>query len=167
MMSNRLDPTFVLAQIELLRLRYPQIWDDDDTLSLGLEGETDLHEVLALVVLRMRNAEALAIGDNVLINDLKERRDRFNRQYEAMRTLALKLMSAAEVRKVVLPQATLSISLGPRKVIVTDESRLPADCVRIKREPDRIAIKRFIEEGSTIPGAELSNAEEHLTVRPK
>jgi hypothetical protein len=166
-MPDRLDPTFVRAQIELLRLRYPQIWDDDDTLGLGLEGETDLHEFLALVVLRMRNAEALAIGDNVLINDLKERRDRFNRQYEAMRTLALKLMSAADVRKVVLPQATLSVSLGPAKVIITDEAALPENCVRIKREPDKVLIKELLTQGVPVSGAEMSNAEEHLAVRVK
>jgi hypothetical protein len=167
MPDRRIDPTFVLAQIELLRLRYPQIWDDDDTLGIGLEGETDLHEVLAIVVLRMRNAEALAIGDNVLINDLKERRDRFNDRYEAMRTLAFKLMDAAGVRKLELPIATLSIRAGVPRVIITDETLLPPDCVRIRTEPDRVAIKEQLMRGEPVAGAELSNSEPQLAVRVK
>ncbi len=166
-MPDRLDPTFVLAQIELLRLRYPQIWDDDDTLGIGLEGETDLHEVLAIVVLRMRNAEALAIGDNVLINDLKERRDRFDQRAEAMRSLAFKLMDAAGVRKLELPIATLSIRAGQPRVIITDEAALPDYCMRIKREPDKLVIKDRLQRGDDIPGAELSNSEPTLAVRVK
>src|SRR4249920_1543840 len=138
--NRRIDPTFVLAQIELLRLRYPQIWDDDDTLAIGLEGETDLHEVLTLVVIRMCDAEAYAEADNKLINDLKERRDRFNARYDAMRVLALKLMNAAEVRKVELAQKTLWIRAGQPKVLIVDELALPPDCIRIRREPDKVAI---------------------------
>src|SRR5580765_7365025 len=136
--TNRIDPIFVLAQIELLRLRYPQIWDDDDSLAITLEGETDLHEVLAAIVARICDAEEYAEADNKLINDLKERRDRFNTRYDAMRMLAMKLMNAAGVRKVVLPQKTLSIGAGPHKVIITDEAALPSNCLRIKREPDKV-----------------------------
>ena len=164
-MSSRLDPTFVLAQIELLRLRYPQIWDDDDTLAISLEGETDLHEVLAAVVARMCDAEAYAVADNALINDLKERRDRFNARYDAMRILAMKLMNAAEVRKVELAQKTLSIRAGTPKVIITDETALPESCIRIRKEPDKIAIKEHLVRGDQVPGAEMSNAEPVLVIR--
>jgi hypothetical protein len=163
--TNRIDPIFVLAQIELLRLRYPQIWDDDDTLAIALEGETDLHEVLAAIVARICDAEEYAEADNRLINALKERRDRFNHRYEAMRTLALKLMDAAGVRKVVLPQKTLSIRAGTPKVIITDELALPPNCVRIKREPDKVMIRELIDQGVPVAGAELSNSEPVLSIR--
>lgn len=162
---RRIDPTFVLAQIELLRLRYPQIWDDDDTLAITLEGETDLHEVLAAVVARMCDAEAYAEADNKLINDLKERRDRFNARYDAMRILAMKLMNAAEVRKVELAQKTLFIRAGQPKVIITDELALPPECIRIRREPDKVAIADRLKRGEPVAGAELSNAEPVLSIR--
>jgi hypothetical protein len=165
MADLRIDPGFVLAQIELLRLRYPQIWDDDDTLAITLEGETDLHEVLAAVVARMCDAEAYAEADNKLINDLKERRDRFNTRYDAMRILAMRLMNAAEQRKVELAQKTVSIRTGTPKVIITDEAALPADCIRIKREPDKVAIADRLKRGEQVPGAEMSNAEPVLSVR--
>jgi hypothetical protein len=165
--NRRIDPTFVLAQIELLRLRYPQIWDDDDTLEIVLESETDLNDALAAIVERMCEAEAFAIAINAVVNNLRDRRDRFNNRYEAMRTLVFKLMSSADVRKVELVQATLSIRAGQPKVIVTDEAALPIDCVRIKREPDKVAIKEHLARGEPVPGAELSNAEPTLAVRTK
>ena len=168
-MSNRLDPTFVLAQIELLRLRYPKIWDEDDEVLLAdmLEGETSIKEFLAFTVARMCEAEAFAVGINALINDLKERRDRFNDRYEAMRTLAFKIMTAADVRKLELAQATLSIRAGQPKVIITDEAALPEHCIRVKREADKVMIKELISQGVPISGAELSNAEPTLAVRVK
>jgi len=167
--SRRIDPVFVLAQIELLRLRYPQIWDDGDEQGLAnaLEGETELHEILAAVVARMCDADAFAVGINALINDLKARRDRFNDRYEAMRTLAFKLMDAAGVRKVELAAATLSIRAGQPKVIITDEAALPPNCVRIKHEPDKIMIRELIDQGVPVAGAEISNNEPVLSVRIK
>jgi len=168
-MAVRLDPTFVLAQIELLRLRYPKVWDEDDETLLAdtLEGETNVHEFLTVVVARMCDADAFAVGINALINDLKERRDRFNDRYEAMRTLAFKVMTTADVRKLELAQATLSIRAGQPKVIITDEAALPEDCIRIKREPNKVLIKELISQGVPICGAELSNAEPTLAVRVK
>ena len=53
-MSDRLDPTFVRAQIEALRVAYPDIADDEDQWLLTLESETDLREFLTLAVRRMR-----------------------------------------------------------------------------------------------------------------
>jgi len=168
-MPDRLDPVFVMRQIELLRLRYPKIWDEDDEVLLAdmLEGETSIKEFLAFTVARMCEAEAFAVGINALINDLKERRDRFNDRYEAMRTLAYRIMTAADVRKLELAQATLSIRASTPKVIITDEAALPEHCIRVKREPDKVMIKELISQGVPISGAEMSNAEPVLSVRIK
>ena len=168
-MANRLDPTFVRMQIEQLRLTHPGIWDDGDEqlLADSLEGETDFHKFLTAVVRRICEAEAFVEGIDDLITDIKTRRQRFEQRGEAMRSLAFKLMSAADVRKVELPQATLSIRAGQPRVIVTDESALPPDCIRIKREPDKIAIKERLMRGEHVPGASLSNAEPALAMRTK
>jgi hypothetical protein len=165
----RLDPTFVRAQIEALRVMYPGIWEDDDQVLLAdmLEGETGLHEFLTAVVRRMLEARASIGGIGQYISELKVRQDRLDQRVEAMRALAFKLMQAAEVRKLELIPATLSIRGGQPKVIVTDEAALPPDCVRIKREPDRIAIKEHLSRGEPVAGAELSNSEPTLAVRVK
>ena len=166
-MSNRLDPIFVHAQIDALRVAYPDIADDEDQWLLTLESETDLHQFLAVAVRRICEAGAFIEGIDDLIHDLKVRQDRFERRSDAMRGLAFRVMNIAEVRKVELAQATLSLRNGAPKVIVTDEARLPEDCIRIKREPNKIAIKERLERGEHVDGAELSNAEPGLLVRIK
>jgi len=172
-MPDRLDPTFVRAQIESLRISHPGIWDDGDEQLLldSLEGETDFHRFLTAVVRRMRASDGLAAGAAAEVEELvapsKARQQRFEQRSEAMRTLAFKLMTAAEVRKVELPLATLSIRPSQRKVIVTDEAAIPDQYCRIKREPNKPIIKEHIEQGINVPGAELSNREDVLAVRVK
>ena len=168
-MPDRLDPTFVRAQIELLRVTHPDIWDEGDEQLLAdmLEAETGLHEFLTVVVHRMLEADAFAAAVGQHISDITARRDRFRQRQDAMRALAFKLMQAAEVRKLELIPATLSIRAGQPRVIVTDEDALPENCVRIKREPDKHLIKSYLTAGQEVPGAELSNSEPSLAVRVK
>src|SRR4029077_12395937 len=120
-MPDRLDPTFVRAQIELLRHTHPGIWEDDDPQLLmdSLEGETDLVEFLSHVVFRMQEDTAFGEGIGALITKLETRKGRYEQRSEAMRRLAHKVMDWAEVRKVELPAATLSIRSGQQKVVIT------------------------------------------------
>jgi hypothetical protein len=168
-MPDRLDPTFVRAQIELLRHTHPGIWDDEDQHLLAdmLEGETELHEFLSAVTRRMLEARASIGGIGQYVCELKVRQDRLDQRVEAMRALAFKLMEAARLKKLELPIATLSIRGGQPKVIITDEARLPPDCVRVRTEPDKVAIKERLARGEPCPGAELSNSEPTLAVRVK
>jgi hypothetical protein len=159
-MPDRLDPAFVRAQIEALRVSHPDIWEDETDRLLALESETTTREYLIAVVRRMLEAEALADE----LEATKARQQRFGRRAEAMRALAHKVMDWAELRKLELPQATLSIRAGVPRVIVTDETVLPPNCVRIKREPDKTAIREHLARGERIPGAEMSNAEPVLAV---
>jgi len=168
-MPDRLDPTFVRAQIELLRVTHPDIWDEGDERLLAdmLEAETSLYEFFASLVHGMRTTKAFIVGMTTLMDELKARRDRYERREEALRGLALKLMQHANVRKIELPQATLSIRTGSQKVIITDETALPPDCVRVRTEPDKVRIRELLLRGEPVAGAELSNREEMLAVRVK
>jgi len=168
-MSHPLDPTFVRAQIELLRISHPGIWDDGDEILLAdmLEAETDLHGFLARVVDRTDDAEEIIDGVESKMTERKARKARFEQRYEAMRALAFKLMQQANVKKVELAAATLSVRAGQPKVIITDEAALPENCIRVRKEPDKIAIKERLARGEPVPGAEMSNAEPVLSMRVK
>jgi hypothetical protein len=168
-MPDRLDPTFVRAQIELLRHTHPDIWDEGDEQLLAdmLEAETGLNEFLTIVMRQMADASAFAVGLSEIINDMNDRRDRFDARHEALRGLVFRLMTHAGVRKIELPIATLSIRDGVPRVTITDEARLPEQFVRIKREPDKHLIASHLKAGERVEGAELSNSEETLAVRVK
>jgi hypothetical protein len=169
-MPDRLDPTFVRAQIELLRITHPGIWDDGDEQLLAdmLEAETGLFEFLMTLMRRALVDDAAVVrGSDAIVTEFRERRDRYERRIEAARTLAFKLMQQANVRKIELPIATLSIRAGQPRVIITDEAALPENCIRVRKEPDKIAIKEQLAHGEPVPGAELSNSEPVLSVRVK
>ena len=166
-MPDRLDPTFVRREIDALAVTHPGIWQDDELRAIALESETNLREFLEKVVRRMLETKASIGGIGQLISDLKVRQDRLDQRSESMRLLMFKLMQAAELKKLELIPATLSIRGGQPKVIITDETILPVDCVRIRREPDKIAIKEYLARGEPVPGAELSNSEPVLAVRIK
>ena len=169
-MSNRLDPTFVRAQIELLRVTHPYLWEqegDELLLSDMLEGSTDLYQVLARILDYEHEAENFVVSLDMRIAAYKARMARFEQRVDGMRSLMLKLLQHAGVRKVELPAATLSIRAGQPRVIITDEARLPEQFVRIEREPDKHLIASHLKAGERVDGAELSNSEETLAVRVK
>lgn len=168
---RRLDPAYVRSQIELLRTVQPDLWDDEvnDQILLNdmLEAETDLHAFLGALLDRIGDVEEHFPGLEERISKLRSRRDRYEAQIATLRSLVLKLMDAAGVRRVELDQATLLVHPGHPKVIITDEALLPDEFFRIKREPDKAAIKACIATNKPIPGAEMSNTEPVLHVRVK
>jgi Siphovirus Gp157 len=166
-MPERLDPTFLRALIEALRVTYPAVWEDEADRLLMLASETGFNESLTAVVKQDGETEILIKGIDEWIANLKARHQRFEQRSDAMRSFAFKVMTAAAVKKVELPLATLSIRAGVPRVIITDETALPPSCVRIRTEPDKIAIKEQLMRGEQVPGAALSNAEPTLAVRVK
>lgn len=82
-----------------------------------------------------------------------------------MRVLAQRIMEAGDIRKLELPEATLSIRVVPPSLVITDEASLPDWAWRVKREPDKAAIKDRMKAGDFVPGVEMSNGGTTLSVR--
>jgi hypothetical protein len=162
-----LNPAFIKAQIDMLLVQFPELLEDDVLRADTIEGQTDLHEFLRGLEHRRREASAMVNAIGMDIDNLKQRQARFDRRDEAMRGLMFKLLESAELKRLELPEATLSIANGRQKVVIVDESLLPEDCLRIKTEPDKTAIKAKLDGFETVPGACLSNPEPHLTIRVK
>lgn len=166
-MPDRLDPTFVRREIDALAVTHPDVWEDDDLRALALESETGFREFLTKVLRRILETNLLIDKNDIdlaALADLKKRQQRFAKRVEGLRSLALQVMLHANEQKVELPRATLSVSNGVPKVIFTDEAALPDNVVEIVRKPLRTEIKKLIEEGVTVPGAELSNGEPTLRI---
>lgn len=163
----KIDPALIKHQINNLLVQYPELADDEQLRADMIEGETELHEFLRDLELMRRNTVALIDGLTEAMSIFGLRQKRFEGREQAMRQLMFKLMEIADLKKLELPEATLSIRNGTPKVIVTDEQKLPDNLFRIKREPDKIKIKEFLQTGANLVGAELSNAEPTLSIRTK
>ena len=154
-----LDTKYVRDQITALLLANSELADDEVLREDMIEGTTTTFEFLSKIVRMIGDNTTLADATCDYIAELQARRDRFTRRNDALRSFIFKIMSSADLQKVQLPEATLSIRTGQPKVILTgDDVWLPDAYVRIKREPNKTAIKDALLSGAVIPGATLSNA---------
>jgi hypothetical protein len=161
----KLDPAMLEREIQSLIAAYPELADDEELRASMVEGSTEAFDVLARCVAQEAEAKAMSTALAARMDDIKIRVSRFEKRREAMRDLIFRVMSAANLRKAELPEATLSIRPGTAKVIVSNEDDLPDDFFRVTRSVDKAAIRDAIKAGKFVPGAELSNGEPSLSIR--
>jgi Siphovirus Gp157 len=166
-MNKAAEIFIVRQQIEALLAQYPELAEDEVLRADMFEGETDLTGILRDLEAQRQHADALedAIGET--IKQLTMRCGRFQRRQDALRAMMLALLQTAQLRKVELPEATLSIRSAPARVIIHDEAELPEVYWRIKREPDKVKIKEALVTAAVVPGASLSNSPDTLAIRVK
>ena len=163
-----LDPKAIRLQVENLKLIHPEILEDDEAWLLALESETDFNEILTTIVRRIEDTKALVIGTKDRFEELKARKDRFEHRVETLRSLAFKIMQAADLAKVELPEATLSLRAGTQQLVgEADPASLPDSLCKISRDLNRTAIKDALKTGQAVPGFSLSNSPPSLTIRIK
>lgn len=104
------NPAVVRQQIENLRIAHPDLVEDDETWMLAIESETDLDAVLTKIVREIEDTKALEVGTKDRLDELRARKDRFGRKVDSLRGLAFKMMEAAGVEAMVLPEATMSVN---------------------------------------------------------
>lgn len=158
-----------LIELEIARLveEYPDLANDADLRADMIEGSTAAYDVLDRILTRYREAEADGVAIDERIARLTLRQSQADNRAHAMRRLALRLMTAGDLRSVKLPEGTISRVKGREGVDVTDESMLPdwAFSVKVDKRPSRTAIKQALEAGIAVPGAALKIGEETLQVR--
>jgi len=154
--------------IENIKVMYPDIVADDEAWLATLESQTNFNEALTAIVRRIEDTKALVVGTKDRFEELKARKDRFEFRVEKLREIAFRLMHSAELAKVELPEATLSLRAGTQQIIGdADPALLPDTLCKISRSLDRTAIKEALKAGQEVPGFKLSNSPPSLTIRIK
>ena len=163
----RLDPTVIKHQVDGLLAAYPELVEDEVLRLDMIEGSTDLVDFVRRLERSRQDASALTEAIAMNVDALRARAARFERREQAIRDLMFRMLELAHLKKLEMPEATVSVRVGVPKVIVTDEAALPDEFCRIKREPDKGKIKAALAELKPVPGAALSNAEDTLAIRVK
>lgn len=161
------DAQIVRNQIEALKALYPEITEDADLLADTLEGETNLNDILSKLVDFVRDAETMADAVKARKDEIAERQKRFERQSESGRKIIQQLMESAHQTKIVLPEATLSITAAREKAEITNVDELPQGFFRTERKPLSKEILAALKAGEKIPGAELVIGDSGLAIRTK
>jgi hypothetical protein len=149
-----------------LYLQFPELKDDDEMLRVDtLEGATNLKELATVILRGIADARALLDGTKERADELKARQDRFKMRGEFLRAMLMKILQHADVRKLELPEATVSLRHGAPQIIgEPDPDKLPDEFVKVKREADRVKIRTALVNGFEIEGLSLSNGEPTLAV---
>lgn len=155
----------VIKEIKALLAEYPQLTDDEELLKDTLEGNTRFNEVMERFLDALRENETLAEAISQRIGKLRERQTRLTHRAQFYRSLMHRLLDWAGIKSVTLPEAKISVINSPDKVIITDESAITDDFMRITKEPNKTAIKNALKSGSIVPGATLSNGGTTISVR--
>lgn len=159
------DVTILEREFADLVAAYPELAEDDELRADTIEGETDAYRVLGKIVAIERDANSMVLAIGERAKELVARKDRYTRRKDAMRALLLRLLKAADLNKVSLPEATVSVSKGRAGVEIVDETLLPDNVIKLKREPDKTAIKAALDAGEDVPGAVLREGQPSVTVR--
>lgn len=153
------------AAVAALLADFPELAEDERLRADTLEGETDFHSVLRRLVIEVKAAAGHQTGLSETIKELQARRSAIEAREDRIRGVILSLMNAADLRKLPLPEASLSVSFrapAPEKPETADG--LPDNLVRVKREPDMKAIADFIKAGGELPGIRMSNGKDVLRI---
>lgn len=146
---------------------YPELAEDESLRADILDAETDFHKLIDALVKRKLDAREMAAGAKARKQEVGARQSRFERQEAGFDTLIKSLMQFADMQKVVLPEATVSITKPRTKVNVLDVNELPQGFYVVERKPKSAEIKAALEAGEQVPGAELVLGEDGLMVRTK
>jgi hypothetical protein len=151
---------------ERLMLEIPDL--DAVTLADTLEGITDLREMVAEVIRSALEDEALASGLSTRLNDMKARLERLETRAGRKRQLALRVMSEADIQKLMQSDFTASLKQGAPTLDVVDEAKVPA--AYWKPQPsklDRQGLLAALKAGVAIDGVAIGVAQTQLSVRTR
>lgn len=162
----RINPEVVRQQIANLKLLHIDLFDDEEAWLLSLESETDINALLTSIVRRIEDCKALVIGTKDRAEELAARRKRFEDRIESLRNLAFKMMDAADLAKLELPEVTLSVRNVAPSVVITNEENLPDIACKFERKPDKAKIKELLATG-LVAGAVMTNGGKTLSIRIK
>lgn len=155
----------VEQQVQALLNEHPELIGDEELKVDMLQGSTDFYELVEKIHRNIMENTALLQGLHDLVDGLNKRKNVLGNRIDFQRALIKRLMEVSEQRSIDLPAAKISLGKSPAKVIITDEAAIPEEFVRVKREPNKTAIKEALVEGKDVPGATLSNGGTSLTIR--
>jgi hypothetical protein len=154
--------------IETLLREFPELSQDDDLRADMLDAETDIMGALTKLLRGVDHDRTMIAAVAARVSELTARKARFAHRVEVFRGLILKVMQSADLKKVELPDATLSQRAGqPQIVGEPDIETLPDEFIRVTREADRGAIRRALLDHREVSGLALSNAAPILAINVK
>ncbi len=140
--------------------------DDDDLSHDMVEGETGFFEAAQIALDEIAECEIMAAGIAEAQKKLADRKRRVDARAERLRGMLDQAFQIASIKTHKFPTATITTKAVPEKLIVSDESAIPAKFFEPQPPKlDRKALLDALKSGSKQPGAELSNGGQTIQIR--
>lgn len=147
-------------------LRQYGIKEDDPDFWTMLENEADVFDRLRRIARAIIWMEVEAKAARDYAKQVVERAQASEERAERLRGVLFSSMKRLGTGKPLkAPDLTAYIAKGKKKVVVTNPVILPADYTVTKVEPIKEAIRKAIENGEEVPGAELIDGEDYLAIK--
>ena len=140
---------------------------DAETFWDTLDGETDVLDVIGHLIRQRIETDAFAEASKAVASDYVARARRLSERSTAINRALGEVLDATGQRKVMHPLATVSRTSGRLSCQITDEATIPSQLTVTTVKPDTAAIKKQLEAGESVPGAELVRGPDGVTVRVK
>ena len=125
------------------------------------EGMELVHAVARAVVA----TEDLAAAAKIRRAAISARQARFEARAERLRDALLVAMQTIGLRRIELPDLTITTREHQPGIVVTDEAAIPDVFARYERSISRSAIREALKNGEVIPGAGWANARSSVQIR--
>jgi len=127
-----------------------------------LDGETDVMDIIGGVLKAITETEGMEAANKSMADFYAKRAKALKDRQTAMRGVLMRIMDAMGEKTVRHAFATLSVRAGKDGPVVTDETALPAELLKVKYSPDLTKIRELDYRGD---GVSWNNAGPSLTIR--
>lgn len=163
--TRELEREAEAARSLLANIRDVMALDDGEAMTV-VEGETNLIEAIGKAVDRIGELKAHEAAIAELAVSLSTRKARFEQQGDLLRAAVQSAMAAAGMKKLELPQATLTCKAIAPKAIILNEADIPSKFWKAQDPKlDRKAVLDALKAKEAVAGAELSNGGETIQIR--
>jgi hypothetical protein len=125
--------------------------DDERLFHDMLLGESDIDRIVLRIHEQIARDNEMLTGIAERKSALVERQDRIARRAEAGKALIGKVLRAARLPKLELPEVTYSVRDGKPNLKVVDAAAVPEALCRTTSEPNKAAINDIYAEASELP----------------
>lgn len=166
-MSTPLSHDVLIGQAIISEIQSAGIDSEDPDFATLVESECDVLERMRRIIRAARHTEAQAKALAEMQAEMRDRKARLDRKADSLRDACKWAMGELGLKKLEAPDFNVSLSAGRAPLIISDETALPDEFFRVKREADKTVIKGALEAGREVPGALLGNPSPTLTVRAR
>ncbi len=140
---------------------------DPETFWDSLDGETDAVDIADRLISSMQDDATLADAAKEYAAEISSRAKRISERAGAKKKALLQILDATGEKKLERPLATISRRAGSISVSITEESVIPSQLMKTTVFPDKSEIKKQLQAGEVVPGAELVRGPDTVSVRVK